>query len=135
MIDWFITGITYVIKFIYFLFEKTVDQNYDTYLKVQVIKKFRSLYTWTRNQFRSGFKKMTVTNSICMSKQYFVVVVWRFNWYIIAHRYEPHTINQEKRHMCRSLRKNDIIYKKRYPIKINNVFFSISGESFTKNDN
>lgn len=25
--------------------------------------------------------------------------------------------------MCRSLRKNDIIYKKRYPIKINNVFF------------
>lgn len=25
--------------------------------------------------------------------------------------------------MCRSLRKNDIIYKKRYPIKINNGFF------------
>lgn len=27
------------------------------------------------------------------------------------------------------------LQKKRYPIKINNVFFSISGESFSRNDN
>lgn len=37
--------------------------------------------------------------------------------------------------MCCSLRKNDIIYKKRYFIKINNGFFFILGEFFFRNDN
>lgn len=55
---------------------------------------------------------------------------------ISSHTGMNHTqLIKKKRLMCRSLRKNDIIYKKRYPIKINNVFFSISGESFSRNDN